>query len=56
MVEDVATHNENASLSFSKENFSTLLRLLANVGPLSINEAITRLRTKLLVILMINLR
>lgn len=43
MVEDVSTHNENASLSFSKENSSTLLRLLANVSPLSINEAITHM-------------
>lgn len=56
MVEGVSAHNENTCLGFSKEDFSTLLRLLANDSPLSIIEAISRLRTKLQVILVINLK
>lgn len=53
VVLDASAHNENTVLSFSKEGFSNLL---ANVSPLSINEATSRLRTKLLIILVVCLR
>lgn len=57
MLWGVSGHNENVALSISKEGFSnSLTRLLANVSPLSINEAISRLRAKILIILVISLR